>query len=411
MSGPKYSRAYIRELQRLKQLERQLAEQVEQSKRKQVLSDIARLEKLRKECCSDSILSECQSLIPQAEKLIPNSKVLAQIKALVSDVLAAQSACCDTSGNSDELLQRYSAQKKAIEKLQNSVQLLKDLKKQIAAEGTVALQEKRSQEFSEMEWSDTGERIDTIPSDLQDVYLEVIELLAEFPDFEEKKKILDNTIMKTGDVEYKKKQLELRRKALVVERNSSQDNLKLLTLDNELRGLYTLLGWEAKQIPTDVSELEKAIAEAREEADKRQKNQYIAECLYKVFKEKGYTLVDDVVVTSNGAQVQKGFFEFGEDSLINVSMSAAGQMLFEVVGDGTAGGMDETRAAQLESEMRRFCPNYAEIKEILEREYGISLEDEHLCEPDRKYAKAVDVSEPKSQRRAKKEKKMMHYDD
>lgn len=411
MSGPKYSRAYIRELQRLKQLERQLAEQVEQSKRKQVLSDIARLEKLRKDCCSDSILSECQSLIPQADQLIPDSKVLAQIKSLVSAVLAAQRACCDTTGNSDELLKRYNQQQKEMEKLKNSVQLLKELKKQLSAEGTVALQEKRSEEFATMDWSDTGERIDTIPSDLQDVYLEVIELLAEFPDFEEKKQIIDNTIMKTGDVAYKKKQLELRKKALEVEKNSSQDNLKLLALDNELRGLYTLLGWEAKQIPTGESELQKAIAEAKEEADKRQKNRYIAECLHKVFKEKGYSLVDDVVVTSNGAQVQKGFFEFGEDSIINVSMSEAGQMLFEVVGDGTAEGMDESRAARLESEMRRFCPNYAEIKEILARDYGISLEDEHLCEPDRKYAKAVDVTEGKSQRRAKKEKKMMRYDD
>lgn len=411
MSGPKYSRAYIRELQRLKQLERQLAEQVEHSKRKQVLSDIARLEKLRKDCCSDSILSECQLLIPQAEQLIPNSKVLAQIKYLVSAMLVAQSAYCDTTGNSDELLKRYNKQQKEMEKLKNSVQLLKDLKKQLAAEGTIALREKRFEEFSEIKWSDTGEKIDTIPSDLQDVYLEVIELLAEFPDFEEKKRIIDNTIMKTGDVNYKKKQLELRKKALEVERNSSQDNIKLLALDNELRGLYTLLGWEAKQLPTSVPELEKAIVEAKEEADKRQKNRYIAGCLHKVFKEKGYALVDDVVVTSNGAQVQKAFFEFGEDSLINVSMSDAGQMLFEVVGDGAAGDMDATRAAQIESEMRRFCPNYAEIKGILAREYGISLEDEHLCEPDRKYAKAVELAESKSQRRAKKEKKMMHYDD
>ena len=411
MSGPKYSRAYIRELQRLKQLERQLAEQLEQSKRKQILNDITRLEKLRKDCCTDSILSECQSLIPQAEQLVPNSKVLMRVKALVSSVLMAQSACCDTSGNSDELFKKHNKQQKEIEKLRNSVQLLKDLKKQLSAEGTAALQEKRAEEFSETEWADTGERIDIIPSDLQDVYLEVVELLEEFPDFKEKKKIIDNTIMKTGDIEYRKKQLELRKKSLEVERNSSQDNIKLVTLGNEVRGLYAFLGWEAKQIPTDISELEKAIVDAKEEADKRQKNRYIAECMHKVFKEKGYVLVDDVFVTCNGAQVQKGLFEFGEDSLINVSMSETGQMLFEVVGDGTAGGMDETRAAQLESEMRRFCPNYAEIKEILANNYGILLEDEHLCEPDRKYAKAVDVTETKHQRRSKKEKKMMHYDD
>ena len=411
MSGPKYSRAEIRELQRLKQLERQLAEELEQSKRRQIISEIVNLENIRERYCGESIISECEKIIPQAEQLIPDSKLFIEMKSLLEAIWSTRDYKCDKSGDSDSLLEECSEFKNRIDTLKNTTRLLKDLKKQISIEGTAALQRKKSDEFLSIEWEDTGERIDTVPKDLQEAYLELIKLLTEMPDYEEKKKLIDNTIMKTGDNEYKKRQLELRKKAIEVERNSSQDNIKMLSLASELRGLYDILGWEAKAIPFEISDMEKALSEAKEEAERRQKNKYIAECIHRVFERKGYALVDDVIMTSNGKQMQKDYYEFGDDSLINVSRSDSGQILFEIVGDGTEDGMNETRAKQLESEMHRFCPNYTEIKQILQEEYGICLEDEHLCEPDKKYAKAVDVTVKKSERRAKKEKKMMHYDD
>ncbi len=91
-------------------------------------------------------------------------------------------------------------------------------------------------------------------------------------------------------------------------------------------------------------------------------------------------------------------------------MSEHGQMLFEVVGDGEESLMDSRKAESLESEMRRFCPNYGDIKSALEKEYGISLEDEHLCEPDKKYAKMSGRNSNRSKRRKKTEKKMMSDD-
>ena len=411
MSGPKYSRAHIRELQRLKQLERQLAEQVEQAKRKQVLDDILVLEKLRGECCSTKLLEQCEELLRQAESVIPESATVSQMRQYMLEIRNMMKERCDTTGDSKQLLKRYNNLKTDIQRLQNSVIILKELKKHLSAEYQIALQEKKEEEFINTEWTDTGEKIDVIPTDLQEVYYEVLGLLASLPDYEMKKKMIDESIMRTGDNAYKKNQLELRKKAILVELNSSQDSIKYLSLVNELQALYSILGWEAKQIPLDIADLEKALSEAKEEAEKKQKGIYIAECLHKVFQERGYTLVDDAIVSTTKGSIQKDYYEFGEDALINVSVSDSGQMLFEVVGDGTEEGMDETRAAQLESEMRRFCPDYAEIREILQRDYGISLEDERLCPPDKKYAKAVDVSEKKSERRAKRGKKMMHYDD
>ena len=129
--------------------------------------------------------------------------------------------------------------------------LLKDLKKQLCVEGTQALQEKKLDEFMNVQWTDTGEKIDIIPSDLQEIYLEVLELLAEADNYEENKAVIDETIMHSGDVDYKRRQLELRKNAIIVEKNASNDVIKMLSLTNELRALYSLLGWDAKQIPKD----------------------------------------------------------------------------------------------------------------------------------------------------------------
>lgn len=411
MSGPKYSTAYIRELRRLQQLEKQLKEQLENSKRKQVLADIARLEKEKDRCFDDLIISDCKDIVKEAEELVPDSRNLAEIRKILAQIDSFKRESCGITGNSEDLLKRYNAYQGKLQAIRNAMLMLKDLKKQLSLEGTQALQEKKLDEFMNIHWEDTGEKIDIIPSDLQEIYLEVLELLSQTDNYEESKVVIDETIMRTGDTDYKRRQLELRKKAIIVEQNASNDVIRLLSLTNELRALHSLLGWDAKEIPKDEDGIEEAIDIAEEALKKKQASDYIAACIHKVFEEKGYDLVDDAIVSTTNGDVQKGLYEFGDDSLLNVSMSSAGQLLFEVVGDGDAKSMDSTRAAQLESEMRRFCPNYAEIKDILLKEYGISLENEHLCEPDQKYAKAIDTKSSKSERRAKKEKKMKHYDD
>ena len=411
MSGPKYSRAYIRELQRLKQLEKELEEQLENTKCKQVLKDIEKLEKDRRNICDDSTISECESIVREAEKLIPDSKTLRQMKDIIALIKKMAFRHCSTEGSSETLLREYNAIQSELKKLKNFLLILKDLKKQLSAEATVVAQEGQFEEFMSMEWTDTEEKIDIIPLDVQELYFEVLECLASSKDYESGKRSVDDTIMKVGDSDYKKRQLALRRQAIEVEKNSSQNNIEMLAKLNELRSMYTLLKWEAKQLPSTLEEIDAAIEETKNALEQRQATRYIAECIHRVFAERGYELLDDIIITNTLSQVEKDYYEFGEDSLINVSISDKGQILFEVVGDGTEASMDESRAEKLESEMRRFCPDYVEIREILRIHYGISLEEEHLCEPDKKYAKAVDITSQKSERREKVEKKKIYFDD
>lgn len=411
MSGPKYSTAYIRELQRLQQLAKELDEQIEQTKRQQILEDISRLEKEKGNLFKNDFLQEYERIIPQAEKLLKGTTILNQFKKILGDVLILRDRDCKKEGNSDALSRYYQTYQKDILRLKNLVLQLKALKKQLSAEGTKIRQQKKAEEFLSMEWMDSGEKINIIPTDLQNLYYDILELMSVLPDYEENKRIIDKTIMESGDTDYQKRQLKLRKQAILVEQNSSQDNIKLLDLQYELRSLYQLLGYDAKEIPVDPAEAKEAISLAREELDQKQKTEYIAECIHKVFEEKGYSLIEDSIVTNKNGSVEKDYYTFGEDSLVNVSMSDQGQILFEVVGNSDGGTVDASFASKLETEMRRFCPDYAEIRKILFEKYGIALENEHLCEPDQKYARAVDMTKKDTRRKRKTEKKMMHYDD
>lgn len=405
MSGPKYSKANIRDWQRIRQLERELAAQIEKSKCSQILKDIRQLEKDKKRYCGDPFVSDCERMAEEARKLIPESKTLWKLEETIAAIRAASFLACSTEGNSDTLLQSFRAFQSQIQKLKNNLSLLRELKKLVVAEGTAALQERRLEAFMSADWTDTGEKIDTIPQDLQELYYELLEHLAASDDYEQEKQSIDETIMRVGDTDYKKRQLALRIQAIEVEQNRSQNTIELLEKLQELRGMYALLGWEAKELPASIEEADIAVKEAKTALEQKQASKYVAECIHKIFAEKGYALLEDSIVTNLSGQIEKDYFVFGEDSLINVSMSEKGQMLFEVVGRGTDADMDASRAAQLEAEMRRFCPDYAEIREALKTEYGISLEEERLCAPDRKYAKAVDVVSKREERRVRTEKK------
>ena len=410
MSGPKYSRAYIRDLQRLQQLAKELEAQIETAKKLQIISEITALEGEVQACCSDKI-EDYKKIVKEVGGLVPDSIILSKMIEIIESIDGIRCAEANTDGNSDELSKKRDKRKEDIQKIKSSLKVLVELKKQLSVEVTNAAQEKTYKEFMAMDWADTEEKIDVIPSDISDLYFEVIEMIAGREDYDEIKQSIDEGIMKTGDNSFKKKQLEMRKKAIIVEKNSSNNVVILSAKMSELKSLYTLLGWEEKELPNELEEIDNEIKNAYTILEQRQASKYIASCVHQVFKDLGYDLLDDSIMHSTAGETNKVVYDYGEDSMVNVSISDKGQMLFEVVGDGTDREMDEKRATQLEAEMRRFCPNYADIRTVLREQFGISLEDEHLCEPNKKYAKAIDVNTKKQNRRSNKEKKMMHYDD
>ena len=170
MSGPKYSTAYIREQQRLQMLAKQLEEQLEKSKMKQVMDDIQRLEEQRQQYCEISTVVMCKRAILEAEQLIPDSPALKQMKDCMEVIKRIQQNHCDTTGTSTELLRNYQSLQTEMLTLDNTVSMLRTLKRKLSAEGTAVLQTQKMKEFENMEWVDTREKIETVPTDLQELY-------------------------------------------------------------------------------------------------------------------------------------------------------------------------------------------------------------------------------------------------
>lgn len=410
MSGPKYSTAIIREIERLQQLAKQLEEELELQKRTQIISEIEHINREKEKTLSDHCFVDCDALIVKAEAIVPDSKYLDKLKKIREEISNVYRTTCSTDGNSEKMLKNLAEYKSVLSVAQGKKALISDLIHHISEEATRHQQEEREASFLNEKWEDTGKKISTFPEDIKDIYIEILEMVAANGGYEENKEAIDIIINNPNtDWAYKRHQLLSRRDAIKVENNRSVDIIDVLRKTTELRSIYRLLGCE-KEIPKDTAAIDAAMEDAKRLLKEKQQTEYIASCVNKVFKERGYNLLDDAIVINKGGTIRNNVYDYGDDSLISVSMSNKGQMLFEVVGDGTQKSMDATRAAQLESEMRRFCPDYSEIRDALIRDYGIALEQEHLCEADRKYAKAIDVVSNTDTRRKKKEKKSMSYD-
>lgn len=410
MSGPKYSRGYVRDIKRLQAIQKDIEIQLEKRKCKQLQDDIKKSVEALQKICHDSEIRESQELLEEIEEVIPTSVNLYRFKEMLECIEEYSQGEPRVKGNSKELTLYKDKVDRDLLKVRNYVSCVKEIKPILVKEASDEIQKQKYKAFMTEAWEDTGERVEISSPTVMKAYHDVLELLSEMPDFENKKRLIDETIMKTGDDEYKRKQLEMRRKSILVEANCKQNNIELLNLQSELRGMYSLLGWEAKRIPISGDELRNAIEEAKQELKQRQISKYIATSIHKVLADKGYSLVEDSIVNQADHGVSKNYYEFGQKSLINVSTSDKGQILFEIVGNGTPQEWSASDTEMLVSEMRRFCPNYQEVKRILLREYGISLEDEHLCEPDAKYAKVLSVGDKGNQRRGKQDVKAKYFD-
>ena len=131
--------------------------------------------------------------------------------------------------------------------------------------------------------------------------------------------------------------------------------------------------------------------------------EYVNDSLSAVMSDLGYNIVGSETLTDQ--KVEKEYYDFSEHSVINISSSQGGALMFEVMGkDSERGGKSEVKA-----DMERFCPDYDKVKVGLSA-YGIVLEREKLYDPDEKYVRFVvpERIEQQPQRRARHKKGYMY---
>ena len=411
MSGPKYSYAIIREQQRLKQLQRKLEEELEKQKCQQLISEIGVLKNKIKNEKESVDLSEIKRILSIASDECINIPTKDNAYRKVDELEKYFSIEPDLSGNSNSLVLQKNKLEQTLVKIKNLKGMIKEDGKELKAVIKDKIQEDRLSEFTSINWSDTGRIISTERSDVQAVFYEYMDLISESSYYDEYKATAESIIIDSSiDAEYKIKQIKLRIDAYKIAKEKESSNIEMLGLLNELIALRTSNGNEAKELPQNIDDIKIEIEKERKAKQRELETDYITHSVVAAFEKLGYK-IDEATSFDLINGVRKGFIDYGDRSLVNVAVSNTGQMLFEVVGEGKKDETSDDDIQRITSEMRRFCPDYDKVKEILENDYGIILEKEKRCEPDQKYARVVDLGEEHASRRVNKEKKMMHYDD
>ena len=411
MSGPKYSYAVIREQKRLKQLQRKLEEELEKQKCHQLLSDIEMLKNKIIREIESADLGEIKRLLSIANE----EKLDNPTKNAVFNKLNELEKCMhyevDLSGNSKELLVQKNKLELILYKTRNLREMILEDGKELKGVIKDKIQKDKLEKFISINWSDSGRIISTERADVQSIFYEYMDLISETPQYGEYRAIAESIISDSSvDADYKIKQIKMRMNAFKISKGSETDYLSLMALLNELIVLRQSNGNEAKELPQNIDDIKHEIDQEKGQKQRELETEYITQSVVAAFEKLGYKIDESTSFDLiNG--VRRGFIQYGDRSLVNVAVSGTGQMLFEVVGEGGKDNASEDFLQHITTEMRRFCPDYDKVKMILENDYGIYLEKEKRCEPDQKYARAVDLGKEYLSRRVNKEKKMMRYDD
>jgi len=391
MSGPKYS-DYVLERQRLLQIQAQLEAELEHSKCKQIEVQI-------KECIDRSNLyfsqinvEKYEKNVSTAEKIIQSKTLITEIKKLIAELKLEIAKSFGIKGNSSELANSLSAYENKLKRVKNLVSRINHLMRELNVQYNQQMQENLEIEFENTQW-ETPIIASNISETLMKVYTDIIEQLMDCENFEQEKAKYDE-IMKNHSVDdnFKIKQMKMKFDAYLVEKQSEEDNQVVLKLRSEFIALSNLIYGECIEVPDDIDELREEISQMITDAQSIKVGEYVAECVDKVMKELGYSVVSSENLYAQ--KMTKQHYDYSSNSAITIASSESGAMMLEVVGKKNEDGSNGS-SASVKEDMERFCPDYQRVKQGLEQ-YGISLTDKKLCPPDEKYVRFVDVKKTKS---------------
>ena len=318
--------------------------------------------------------------------------VLNELKKLISELKKEIAKSYGIKGNSEVLANALSSYENKLKRVKNLVSRINHLMRELNAQYNQQRQENLSIEFENTEW-DAPIIASSISENLMKVYSDILEQIMDCENFEQEKAKYD-AIMQNHSVDdnFKIKQMRMRFDAYLVESQSDTDNEDLLKLRSEFVVLSNLIYGECIEVPDDIEELKKEIAEMLVEAQSQKVGEYVAECIDKVMAELGYSVVGSEVLSAQ--KMTKQHYDYSSDSAITVASSESGAMMLEVVGKKNEDGTNGSTAA-VKADMERFCPDFQKVKKGLQQ-YGVTLTDKKLCPPDEKYVRFVDVKKTAS---------------
>lgn len=406
MSGPKYS-DYVLERQRLLQIQAQLEAELERSKCNQITEQINECIERSDLYFSQIDIAKFERNITTAEEIVQSKTVLNELKKLISELKKEIAKSYGIKGNSEVLANVLSSYENKLKRVKNLVSRINHLMRELNAQYNHQRQENLAMEFENTEW-DAPVIACSISENLMKAYSDILEQIMDCENFEQEKAKYDSIMQNhTIDDNFKIKQMKMRFDAYLVEKQSDTDNEELLKLRSEFVALSNLIYGECIEVPDDIEELREEISQMLIDGQSLKVGEYVAECVDKVMKELGYSVVSSENLSAQ--KMKKQHYDYSSNSAITIASSESGAMMLEVVGKKNEDGTNGSTAA-VKADMERFCPDYQRVKQGLEQ-YGISLTDKKLYPPDEKYVRFVDVKKTKSNDRritARNRKKRMY---
>lgn len=386
MSGPKYS-DYVLERQRLLIIKAQLEAELERSQCEQIIENINNCIEKSNIYFSQINIEKYEENISDAEKIIKSTAITIELKKLISELKTNISTQYIIKGNSDALINILNCYERRLKRVKNLVMRIDDLMQELNVQFNQQQQENREIEFENTEW-DTHNAVSNTSENLMAVYSDILEQLMECENFEEEKAKYDDILHNHSfDDNYKISQMKMNFDSYLVEKQTEINNIEVLKLRSEYTFLSNLIYGECLEIPDDINILKEDMSEMLVEAQSQKVGEYVAECIKKVMETLGYDIASSEVLSAQ--TMTKQYYDYTDNSAINIASSENGSMMFEVVGKKKKDGTNVDTSA-VKSDMERFCPDYQKVKQGLQQ-YGISLNDKKLCPPDEKYVRFVDI--------------------
>lgn len=141
--------------------------------------------------------------------------------------------------------------------------------------------------------------------------------------------------------------------------------------------------------------LRNEVAELELQSAKLGEQQYISESLDQVMHDMGYRVVGSrEVVKKSGRKFRNELFHFSEDSVVNVTYAANGQISMELGGADTCDREpSEEESSVLCDEMVEFCDEFPEIERRLKEKGVVLMNRISMLPPAEEYAQIINVSD------------------
>lgn len=390
MSGPKYSKGEI-EARRLLRLLAQLEKEVEREQRRIALAELNTKIQLLEELCAEYNALGSQETLSKIAGIPVDRLLVAELERLQSLGSKTCAFKANTKGDSKALLSVITSVDSKIEVLTKLIPRTKKLVVTLDTEYKSVVTDMRETDFKNKRHDVESISPFRGSKDLRQVHDELIELMLVSNASEDALKGVDSLMNNHNvDGQYKLKELANRLSAIRVDLNANPAFHEAQQLRNECQALFVLIGKSEAQIPVSLDDLRTLKEALTTELRKRATSDYIASSMKEVMSNAGYNVLSTESLTKTMEPTERCLYDVSEDSVLNVSTSESGAIMFEVMARKKGEAVTQTQRSVVKHDMDRFCPDYALIKTELSKR-GVLLTAESLHEADEKYVRAIEV--------------------